>query len=91
MRCLACGADMNLIDVVQDETIAVPGFEHHTFTCSGCGDVERRLAFRAVGENSGEPPVVHAAPSISPEPAVGQPPRIPSRGLFRVIDKLLPF
>jgi hypothetical protein len=30
MRCMACGAEMILTNVVQDETMAVPGFEHQT-------------------------------------------------------------
>jgi hypothetical protein len=34
MRCMACGAEMILTNVVQDETMAVPGFEHQTFMCS---------------------------------------------------------
>ena len=36
---------MLLMQTVQDETMAVPGFEHHTFMCSSCHDVEHRLAF----------------------------------------------
>jgi hypothetical protein len=50
MRCLACGAEMNLMKAVQDDTMPVPGFEHHTFMCSACGDIERRLVFRHVGQ-----------------------------------------
>jgi hypothetical protein len=65
MRCLVCAAAMNLMKVVEDDTMPVPGFEHHTFMCSACGDVERRLVFRQVGQRHGEPPV-HAAPPISP-------------------------
>ena len=36
---------MILMNVVQDETMDVPGFEHQTFKCSECEDVERRLVF----------------------------------------------
>ncbi len=43
MRCMACGGEMILMNVVQDDTMVVPGFEHHTFVCSECQDVERRL------------------------------------------------
>ena len=45
MRCMACGAEMIVMNTVQDDTMAVPGFEHHTFMCSACHDVERRLVF----------------------------------------------
>jgi hypothetical protein len=45
MRCLACGAEMHLIEVAPDETMMVPGYEEHTFECSGCHDHVRRLVF----------------------------------------------
>src|SRR5207244_9593045 len=45
MRCMACGAEMVLVNVVEDNTISVSGFEHHTFMCSECHDIERRLMF----------------------------------------------
>ena len=45
MRCMACGAEMILMKVVQDDTTSVLGFERHTFMCSACHDVERRLMF----------------------------------------------
>ena len=64
MRCLACGAEMNLVATIEDDTMPVAGFEHHTFMCLACGDVEQRLVFRAAGGNEAQP--VHAAPPISP-------------------------
>ena len=30
MRCLACGAEMHLMHVIQDDTMPVPGYEHRT-------------------------------------------------------------
>jgi len=36
---------MWVTQVVQDDTMPVPGFEHHTLECSECGDIERRLVF----------------------------------------------
>lgn len=45
MRCLTCGAEMNLMKVVVDNTMMVPGFERHTFMCSGCYGIERRFVF----------------------------------------------
>src|SRR5262249_11464482 len=44
-RCLLCNAEMTLMNVVQDDTMLVAGFEHHTFMCSSCHDVEQRLVF----------------------------------------------
>jgi hypothetical protein len=53
---------MLLMKIVPDDTMAVPGFEHHTFMCSACYDVERRLVFRKPAEAV----PVHAAPPIVP-------------------------
>ncbi len=77
MRCMACGAEMLLMNVVQDDTMAVAGFEHHTLMCSACYDVERRLVFaRPVGPSPAEAALgpaeqvpVHPAPPISPASA----------------------
>ena len=72
MRCMACGAEMALMNVVQDDTMAVPGFEHHTYMCSGCGDVEQRLVFAKPGEPLPSPaasPVVAKPAEPLPSPA----------------------
>ena len=45
MRCMLCGADMRLIEVVPDDTAMVAGYERHTLQCTSCNDVERRLVF----------------------------------------------
>jgi len=50
MRCLVCGAEMILTNVVPDDTMEVTGFEHHTFTCSKCEDIEGRLVFTEQGD-----------------------------------------
>lgn len=42
MKCLACGAEMLLMDVSQADT-SVPGFERHTLKCSACPQIARRL------------------------------------------------
>jgi hypothetical protein len=75
------------MNVVQDDTMAVPGFEHHTFMCSVCPDIERRLVFnRREPTSEQEPGPVHAAPSIAPAAAV---PDQAAPGLFkRVLAKL---
>jgi hypothetical protein len=45
MRCMACGAEMILIKIIEDESMAVPGFERHAYMCSACPETETRLAF----------------------------------------------
>src|SRR5438128_1413867 len=45
MLCLACGAEMRLVQVVKDATMLVSGYEHHTWQCSGCSTVEQRMTF----------------------------------------------
>ncbi len=45
MRCMACGAEMILMKVIEDETMPVPGFQRHAYMCSVCHDTERRLVF----------------------------------------------
>ena len=71
MRCMACGAEMVLMNVVQDDTMAVPGFEHHTFTCSECQDVEERLVFTKQNrESDTELMLEQAAPAVAPASTV---------------------
>jgi hypothetical protein len=61
MRCMACGAEMILMDAVQGDAVAVPGFEHHTFMCSECRDVERRLVFTKQGHQGDTAPMLEQA------------------------------
>src|ERR1700720_3119506 len=71
MRCMACGAEMILTNVVQDETMAVPGFEHQTFMCSECHDVERRFVFtKQDRDGDSEPMPEQAEPSQVPASTV---------------------
>ena len=59
MRCLACGAEMHLMHVAQDDTMPVPGYEHRTFMCSACGDIERRTSGTdRWQEDGGEQPAI---------------------------------
>lgn len=62
-KCPACGAEMHLIKVAPDETMMVPGYEEHTFECSGCHDHLRRLVFmpRAIGPLTSEQMRLHPA------------------------------
>src|SRR5258708_3355016 len=43
MQCLACGAEMQLREVVLADIPTMPGFERHTFRGSACPQVARRL------------------------------------------------
>jgi hypothetical protein len=43
MKCLACGAEMQLRELGLAGIPTMPGFEHHTFRCSVCPQVARRL------------------------------------------------
>ena len=62
---------MVLMQAVRDETMAVPGFEHHTFMCSDCHDTEQRLVFvKPTDQADPEPVTLNTAPSISPAAAV---------------------
>jgi hypothetical protein len=71
MRCMACGSEMTLMSVVKDDTTLVPGFEHHTFTCSECQDMEQRLVFiKHGGERATEPSAVQEAPPTAPASTV---------------------
>jgi hypothetical protein len=45
MLCLVCGAEMKLVQVVKDTRMFVSGYEHHTWQCSVCPAVERRMTF----------------------------------------------
>jgi hypothetical protein len=48
------------------------GFEHRTFTCSVCGDVERRLILKSRAVRTDADPVLfRAAPPMSPPAAIG--------------------
>ena len=71
MRCFVCDADMVLVSVLPDQTMA--DLEHHTFLCSECRDAERRLAFVKNGREVEMAPneyaaslPIDAAPSIVP-------------------------
>ena len=62
---------MVLMNVVQDDTMTVPGFEHHTFTCLECQDVEQRLVFtKQDRESDTEPMPEQAAPPVVPASTV---------------------
>jgi hypothetical protein len=66
MRCMACAAEMILMNVVQDDTMAITGFEHHTFMCSECQDEERRLVFTKQDRAGDTKPTEQTAPPVVP-------------------------
>jgi hypothetical protein len=45
MLCWECGTEMTLVQVVEDATMLVPGFEHQTWQCSRCSVLEQRMTF----------------------------------------------
>ena len=76
---------MILVSTVIDDTMAVAGFEHHTFMCSSCGDSERRLVFsRHVEGTEAERPVsIHEVSSIAPATVLQDAERTTAPGLLR--------
>jgi hypothetical protein len=84
---MACDGEMILMQVVRDDTMPVPGFEYHTFTCADCDDVERRLVFTKDGRESNAEPMPIAPPTVPAGAAPDE--RIAVPGLLRrVVAKL---
>jgi hypothetical protein len=67
MLCLACGAEMSLVQVVEDTTMFVSGYEHHTWQCSACSTVEQRMTFTR--EKTPTPTVAEPIQTVPFEPA----------------------
>src|SRR5712691_8512081 len=66
MRCMACGAEMRLMQSVPDDTMMVVGYEHQTWACTGCDEVERRLMFTRVKTPIEAVPALAVAPQDAP-------------------------
>ena len=62
MRCLSCLEEMS---VVKAEVAESPGFEHHTFECPACGDVEKRLVFNRDGSEELAASIVPSVPEAT--------------------------
>ena len=59
MRCLMCGAEMDLVELVEDTRMeGVPGFRHQTFNCPKCHEIEQRFTF----DNQAAPPIALSIP-----------------------------
>ena len=65
MQCLACGAEMQLREVVLADIPTMPGFERHTFRCSACAQVSRRLVICRAKMPVVDPLVPPSAPEAS--------------------------
>ena len=70
MRCMACGAEMRLMQVVRDATLLASGYERHTLQCAGCGEIERHLEFCRQNVLDEPVPIAAMRPSLMP-PASG--------------------
>ena len=87
MRCMACGAEMVLIDTAEDLTKPILGFERETYICSGCGDSDQRTVFNKQVKEKHEAEIVAI---LNPPPTA---PRVkvddqPQRFLKRVLAKI---
>jgi len=77
---MACGAEMQVVQVVPDDTLMVPGYEHHTLQCSGCNDIERRLVFnRESAEQAAAATEAEATPVAPPAEPMPEPANEPVR------------
>ena len=85
IRCVACGDEMILTNVAQDDRGAAHGYEHHTFSCSKCREIERRVAFMKHGRECN----VYAAPPAVPVLTVHDEHVVPSEHLLgRLLAKI---
>jgi len=75
MRCLACGGEMILMKAIEDVTMAVPGFERHSYMCPVCYDTEQRLVFNkhAKERDIGAVPLLTAPPTAPATASYPQP------------------
>ena len=81
MRCLFCHAEMVLMEAVQADPTTLPNFEHRTFFCPACHDVERRLAYAGART----PSVTSHSGSLAANIKMGRakPPRVLGAELLR--------
>ena len=84
MRCLVCNAEMVLMEEVQADPTTLPGFEHRTFFCPACHDVERRLAY--AGARTPSATSYSGSPAIKLKMEVRMPPQ---SAWGRAVEKVL--
>ncbi len=86
MLCIACGAEMRLMQAVPDNTMMVSGYEHHTLQCMGCDEVARRLVFtreKTPAANVPVQPAAAAAAAAAPvHPTAAQDDRVAAPGVW---------
>jgi hypothetical protein len=70
MHCVTCGAEMILMNVVRGDATSPPGCERHTFKCSVCHEIERRLILTRHGREIDEPPPLIPASAAQAEDIV---------------------
>ena len=46
MLCLTCSVEMRLMQALKDPSPLVEGYEHQTWRCEVCGEVEQRTLFK---------------------------------------------
>jgi hypothetical protein len=89
MLCMACGAEMILMNVNRDDTMAVLGFEYHSFRCSACYETEQPVVFIKDGRETGAAPLpVQPQSPIVPSSA-GQHERVAAPGRFSAVQRAL--
>ena len=88
MLCIACGAEMRLMQAVPDNTMMVSGYEHHTLRCMGCDEVERRFVFIREKTPAANVPVQPSA-AAPVDPTAPQDDRVAAPGAWaRAVAKL---
>jgi hypothetical protein len=86
MRCMMCDAEMILMKVIEDETMAVPGFERRAYMCSVCHDTESRLVFNNhAKERDTEALPVPTPPPITPALTIQNQRTTAQGGLVRLL------
>ena len=88
MRCMACGAEMVLINTAEDLPKPIPGFERETYICSGCGDSDQRTVFNKLAKEKREAEIA----TILNPPPIASLEKVdddqPQRFLNRVLAKI---
>ena len=86
---MMCGAEMILMKVIEDETMAVPGFERRAYICSVCHDTESRLVFNNhAKERDTEVLPVSTPPFIAPAPTIQNQRTTAQGGLGRLLANI---
>jgi hypothetical protein len=79
MRCISCGAEMNVVRVERDPSPSLVGYEQQVLQCSSCHDVETRTVLsqglsQGLNQEQAPPGQDQAGPSAEPVPHHSAPP-----------------